>query len=50
MISDDESWVGLNVDSKNSTVCSYKFQNENSISNYEKKFNNNNWNIPNQIK
>ena len=25
-------------------------ENENSISNYEKKFNNNNWNIPNQIK
>ena len=25
-------------------------ENENSISNYEKNFNNNNWNIPNQIK
>ena len=33
LLSDDASWVGINVDSKNSTICSYKFQNDNSKSN-----------------
>ena len=33
LVSDDSSWVGLNVDSKNSTVCSYRFVNDNSVSN-----------------
>lgn len=33
LLSDDAKWIEVNVDSKNSTVCSYRFQNENSVSN-----------------